>query len=190
MLDSEQAMHLWAKAKFLQNSWFARQTPPEDHQPFADALQQLTELRPRLFRHYQRLVESEDKNRLAHAHQKNLHLECIVSEFVAWYCAEGHLQRVNVLLDAARCITQYSCRYSMLSQLHVEMVRLHRTDTFEAVRLYNEFKRCALTWENKRNRVDRLMIILGELKAPDCVRQLLRLSDGQQVQKFNSGLKN
>ena len=115
-------------------------------------------------------------------HERNEKLEHIVPEFVTWYCSSGDLQRASNVVAASRGITHYTSRHKMLTQLNEELLGQEKTQSFEAFSVYVEFKKIVHSWREGKNQVvRRLDEKLQELKAPECVRHLLGMPDGQPL---------
>jgi hypothetical protein len=132
LLDSENSMQLWTHAKFCVEEDPRWKDVRKDIQKAGqDALVKLTEHKVAYFRHYQRYVEEPDRQKINNLHQLNGHLQCMVSEFVSWYC-NGDLKRVGNLFETARAIGCCEIAGRILSQLHEEMVDFQQMDTFEA----------------------------------------------------------
>jgi hypothetical protein len=99
------------------------------------------------------------------------------------------LKRASNVVAASRGITHYTSRHKMLTQLNEELLRQEKNETFEAFSVYVEFKKIVESWGDREVQVfrRRLEKKLQELKAPECVRQLLLFPEDQQVQLLSNG---
>jgi hypothetical protein len=168
LLDSEQALHVYALSKYHSVFQFCYEEQ-EISQLSIEAGERLSRLKDRLFVHYQQHFEDEQKIR--DLHEKNLHLAVIVEDFIVWYY-RGDLHKINVIINASRSIKiDKSCKQILIRLLN-EMVRLQQTSTFEAFRVYNELIKFN-TWvgiELVDN--DGLNALAEQFRLPHCVAQL------------------
>jgi hypothetical protein len=175
LLDSMQAMHLWAHAK--------RTKEEEPNWPFeaasvrklcTDALEKLSLNKEKFFQYYQEYVGDSDKQKIRDLHLSNLHLKSIVRDFVSFYY-NGEVGRTQNLLAAANAITKYLTVGRILSQLHEEMAKSDQLKSFEAFRLFNEVKRFMSFISNFNSLRPDTKKPFEDLKekAPAWVRQLL-----------------
>jgi hypothetical protein len=177
LLDSMQAMHLWAHAKFIKEDSTTWPFVAASTQKLCtDVLEKLSVNKEKFFRHYQKYVEDSDKQKINDLHFSNWHLASIVRDFVSFYY-NGEVGRTQNLLAAANAINFFVAIERILSQLHEEMAKRDQLKSFEAFRLFNQVKRTMI-----------YSTALKE-KAPACVRQLLwsdESTDFHLVNKFKS----
>lgn len=181
LLDSEQALLLWAHVIFVM-----QQIQPESKELlklFESPLEKLSKIKIRLLALYQRYyVEAQDKQKLQDLHARNPDLlKIIVEKFVAYWYYNGELQRTKILLESVNCFNDRLSKYAVLGQLHVEMFRWQHLDTFEAFYLYTQLKKNNLP-------LDYLPIPKEQLrrfKPPACV--LLLLSCSPDAKQGGSG---
>lgn len=91
LMRSEQALHLWAHAKYYADDATCRVL-----QVNSDAL----------LEHYRRYVEHPDRSAIQRLHRANWHLQSIVTDFLAFYF-NGELKRSQHLLAAAKAVSKY-----------------------------------------------------------------------------------
>lgn len=174
MLDSPQALHLWAHAKYIkQHTSLLDKVVKETELVYKQALDKLVKMKANLFKHYINYVTDDNKQKLSQMLELNPHLASIVFELVVWYC-NGDLERMAKLLPVARIASKFFNDASILQLLHTQILGLQQTNKFEAFCLYNEFH---------------LLKKLHVVEAPACVRLLLRSSkDHQQLRLVNKML--
>jgi hypothetical protein len=174
LLKSEQAMQLWAHAKYIKEET-ANYTSvtPMHHKVCTIAFEKLSLNKEHFFRHYQKYVENSDKQKIIDLHKSNVHLQSIVRDFVSFYY-NGDVGRTKNLLAAAHAITYYFSVGRILSQLHQKMAKNDQLNSFEAFRLFNEVKR-RMGSSNFKPIKPAKKITFEQLKelAPAWVRQLL-----------------
>jgi hypothetical protein len=187
LLDSIQAMHLWAHAKDAQDAfpnWPATEAIAKELCNSAIEIFSLN--KKQLFRHYQKYVDDPDKKKIHNLHQSNWHLESIVREFVSNY-HYGEVERAKNLLAVVEAIIGfYYPLILILSQLHEEMAIRHQGNSFEAFRIFNQVKRFIGVIQPRFIRTSTEFANLKE-KTPACVRQLLwpeGTAEFQVVNKF------
>jgi hypothetical protein len=173
--DSEIAMQLWVHAKYTkeeQPNWDKVQKSTQ--KLCTNVLDKLTLYKLRYFRHYQRYVEDDDKQKIENLHHENWNLRSIVSDFVSWYYKKEDPTRVHNLLAIVNVIDDFEEIQRVLTQLHIEMVKFQQTNTFEAFCLYNMVKHNML-FNNYESLQPKLKASFEQLKAkaPSCLRLLL-----------------
>jgi hypothetical protein len=191
LLDSMQAMHLWAHAK-----WTKEETPnwpnvaASTQKLCTDVLEKLSVNKEKFFRHYQKYVEDPDKQKIKDLHDSNWHLQSIVRDFVSFYFNGDEVGRTQNLLAAANANIQYSASGRILSQVYEEMAKSDQLKSFEAFRLFNVVKR-KMSTGNFNSALPQEKKPFEDLKekAAACMRQLLwsdESMDFRLVNKFKS----
>jgi hypothetical protein len=138
------------------------------------ALDRLANHKVHFLRHYQTYIEDWDNHKIKNLHDRNWHLQSILSEFVTFYYSRDDLTRVQNLLAAAKAISSFTASHRILNQLHLEMLKFQQTNTFETFRLFNEVKRCMnLDSYDSRNEKVKASFEHLKAKAPSCLRLLL-----------------
>lgn len=173
LLESEQAMHLWAHAIYVLK---------ETNRPFVgpslkklqSAINKLSQNKDTFFEHYKMYLEDPDTNKIRALHQSNRQLRSIVSDFVSYYY-DGDLVKAQTLLTASRQISRYSAVGRILMRLHEEMAKRNQLSNFEVVRIFNDVRnrtRMNLEENLMSPQFGRSFQLLQE-KVPTCLRQLL-----------------
>lgn len=176
MLGSEQALHVWAHVKSY-NMHLQRIRPPsfttESWLLFKATEIELEVKKACLLLHFQKYVESfkDDTLKMIDVMDHNKHLVAIVPEFISWYLRDDaeRKQRLSNLCALAKSGIRYSTGVFILEHVHEEMIRLQKMDTFEAFRLFSEFKKQSMPLRN----------------VPECVRLLLTCSEKYELQVIN-----
>jgi hypothetical protein len=177
LLDSIQGLYLWSHVKFIveeEPNW--KHLRKEVQKLCLNALDALSEFKSKYLEQYQKFIEQQEK--------LSWILLPTVADFITWYC-NGDLKRTRSILEAARAIS--CCEFSLriLSRLHAEMVRLQQINTFEALWLFNEVKRC-LSCDSVQLRPEvKASFEQLEAKAPACLRLLLSQPAGQNLRLVN-----
>jgi len=171
--DSEIAMQLWVHAKYIkeeQPNW--DKVEKSSQKLCINVLEKLTLYKLRYFRHYQRYVEDDDKQKIEYLHYDNL--RSILSDFVTWYYKQDDLTRVHKLLAAVNVMIYYGEIQRVLTQLHIEMLKFQQTNTFEAFCLFNMVKHI-ISLDSYKSLELKLKAPFEQLKAkaPNCLCLLL-----------------
>lgn len=172
LLKSEQALHLYAHAKFLME---VNPSMKETFKKFCtNVLDQLTKYTLQYFNQYKKYVEQEDKDQIKKLHTKNWCLCSIGPEFVSWYFKQDDLTTVQKLLSAAKAIGTFKTKVCILTQLQIEMEKCQQSNTFETLCLFNEVK-FSMSLNSYKFQKPQLKAAFEELKAkaPACLRLLL-----------------
>lgn len=106
LLDSLQALYLWASAKFVKDEM--RNDSELDflgHELFVVALDKLAKRKSGLFQLYQQYIEGKSQHNLKSLHTQFPHLRTIVPEFITWYFDEDDSVKSLNILSAARSVT-------------------------------------------------------------------------------------
>lgn len=197
LLDSEQAMHLYAHCKFIsckEEDHAGWKYVPKDVQKLCvDAVEKLSKHKISFFQHYQVYFEDQDKQKIANLHRVNKHLKSMVPEFITWY-SNGDVGRIKTIFEAAKATSNLN-RFGLpgvaeqiMTQLCTEIDRLEFMYTFEAVSLFSDnklflsshkFERECLFIKNTKDYFEDL-----QSKAPNCLRLLLGSKHLRLVNKF------
>lgn len=174
MLDSAQALLLYAFAN-SECWWWESDIDSsckcvQRDEKLKLVLEKLSELKTRLYVHYQGYVENQDKQKIEDIYKRNERLRFMEPEFTTWYY-NGDLKRAQNLLVASRSDGYNYHNGNFIELLHKEMVRLHRMETFDAFCMYNEANNQGLS-----TIVDLSSIKDMNLGTPNCVRVLLNSS--------------
>jgi hypothetical protein len=190
LLDSMQAMHLWALAKYTkEEEAYWPNVAASTQMLCTDALEKLSLNKEKFFQHYQNYVEDSDKQKIKDLHLSNWLLYSIVRDFVSFYF-NGEVGRTQNLLAAANAMPDYGAIGRILSQLHEEMAKSDQLKSFEAFRLFNQVKR-TMSFSNFNLLEPYEKKPFEELKekAPAWARQLLwlhNLSDISLKNRFHN----
>lgn len=174
LLDTEQAMHLWAHAKYTsEESTNFTSIETSTQELCTDAVKTLSPYNKTLYQFYQRYVEGPDKPKLRDLHTRNPHLFAIVSDFVLFYY-KGDGGRLQILLKAANTILYFLPVGRYYSQLHLEMYKWNLLNSFDAFTLYSHVKRqMSLSKYNSLQPSTKKPYEQLKNDASECVRQLL-----------------
>lgn len=190
LLNSEQAMHLWAHANFTTEDTNWTRVKASTKKLCTDALEKLSPNKQHhFFKHYQKYIDFPSKQVIRDLHFSNPHLCSIVHDFAIFYY-NGNVVKTQNLLEAANAMPHYLASGSILSVMHKKMAQSDQLDTFETFRLFNIVK-CKMSLSNYDSiRADQKKP-LEQLKenASACVHQLLwpegaSASEFQLVNKF------
>lgn len=193
LLDSEQAMHVWAFTKTSTSWWWSTLKKDsackcgqldDEVKKYTNALENLTKMKTKLFAYYQGHVEKQDKQKIKKMHDQNVYLYSIVPEFVTFYY-KGDLKRAKKLIAASKSVQKYYHDENNLYQLHAEMARLKRLDTFDAFCVYSEVNR--IFTSDSRSWLSLIDDCIKKLYAGTtcCVRLLLNSSNKRQLRVIN-----
>jgi hypothetical protein len=171
MLESENAFHLWACAKYLLNQ-LTEEILPEVRQLCSDALNELDEHRDCFFERYQSCIE--DGQKIRELHDNCPYFFFIVPDFVTWYYREDDLTRVEYLITAARAIYELDGCEPIMVSLFSKMERFQQLHTFEAFRLFSQVH-YAMTLKDCYSEDLKVLASFEKIKAkaPACLRLLL-----------------
>jgi hypothetical protein len=109
LLDTEQALHVWAHAKYIDITY--RKISVENVyflKPFYQTLiNKLNNMKNCLLVHYQQLIEDQDKHKFATLLKRNPGLRWISYDFVSWYY-NGDLKRTRNLYELIRALDDFT----------------------------------------------------------------------------------
>lgn len=138
--DSEQAMHLYAHAKYIKEYSSEWSKVPKDVQKLCtDVWDKMAPYQTKYFQFYQVYIEEENKESIVDLHFENVHLESFAHDFTVWYC-NGDFARFKTIFEAAKTTSKAAgyVAVEFLHQLYIEMVKWKQMYTFEALCLFND----------------------------------------------------
>jgi len=139
LLESEQALHLWANAKYYMDKDNFHKVAQNAKNLCIDACGKLAENKGSLFEIYKQYIENTNKDAIKQLHVNNWHFVSIVPEFIKYYYA-GNVKRARNLLQAAEACTHYVAIGAFLNTLHAEMENHNQLVSFEAFQLFHGLK--------------------------------------------------
>jgi len=139
-LDSEQAFHLWAHAKYtLAQQENATNITYYEEIMCIEACEKLAKNKKTFFEIYKQLVDDTNKDGIKKLHEENWHVRSILPEFMRFYYC-GNLKLAPNLIKTAHAFVAYGCSGAMLHAIYAEMDTHNQLSTFEAFQLFHELE--------------------------------------------------
>jgi len=178
ILDSEQALHLWAHAKYTIECEMKFPNIEQNIKNICiETCEKLSRNKVAFFEIYEQYIKNTNKDKLTNLHIENPHLSSILPEFIEYYHSDGNLKNILNLIKAANAITKYDATGALLYNFYKEMEKRHQLATFEAFQLFQELK-VTTNYTNFEKSVSEGKHFVKDLdalrkKVPKCIKNLL-----------------
>jgi len=176
-LDSEQALHLWAHAKYVTSYEHFPRVAQNMKNLCIETCEKLSQNKKAFFKLYQQYIEDTNKDKVKKLHSDNYQIRSILPEFLEFYYSDGNIKKVSNLIKAANAIINYIGKGALLYNLHKEMEKRQQLASFEAFKLFQGLK-VSTNYDNYEKLVNEGNIYVNDLvglkkKVPKCIEHLL-----------------